>query len=75
MLVIAEIITGSLCGDVTFLVTEHGGPFTAKGFQNWFRDQCDEAGLHHCTAHGLRKARATIAAENGASVHTLMAIF
>jgi hypothetical protein len=27
------------------------------------------------TAHGLRKAGATIAAENGATVHQLMAIY
>ena len=36
---------------------------------------CDAAGLPHCSAHGLRKAGAAIAAENGASVHELMAIF
>ena len=41
----------------------------------WFRERCDEAGLTHCSAHGLRKAGATIAAENGASPHQLMAIF
>jgi integrase len=35
----------------------------------------NEAGLPHCTAHGLRKAGATIAAENGASEHQLMSIF
>ncbi|MCE3248703.1 MAG: integrase family protein, partial [Geminicoccaceae bacterium] len=29
----------------------------------------------HCSAHGLRKAGATIAAENGATEHQLMAIF
>lgn len=29
----------------------------------------------HCTAHGLRKAGATIAAERGASERQLMAIF
>ena len=28
-----------------------------------------------CAGHGLRKAGATIAAENGASAHMLMAIF
>lgn len=36
---------------------------------------CDEAGLKHCSAHGLRKAAATIAAENGATAHQLMSIF
>ena len=32
-------------------------------------------GAPHCTAHGLRKAGATIAAERGASERQLMAIF
>ena len=36
---------------------------------------CDQAGLKLCTAHGLRKAGATIAANNGATAHQLMAIF
>lgn len=31
--------------------------------------------MPHCSAHGLRKAGATIAAENGATEHQLMAIF
>lgn len=63
------------CGDLTFLVTEQGRPFTAAGFGNWFRDRCNEAGLPQCSAHGLRKAGAALAAENGATVHELMAIF
>lgn len=39
-----------------FILTEWGKPFTVNGFGNWFRDQCDAAGLPQCTAHGLRKA-------------------
>jgi len=60
---------------LAFLVTQFGKPFTSNGFGNWFRDRCNEAGLPHCSAHGLRKAGATIAAENGASEHQLMAIY
>jgi integrase len=45
--------------NLTFLMTERGAPFTPAGFGNWFRDRCDEAGLKHCSAHGLRKAAAT----------------
>jgi hypothetical protein len=56
-------------------MTDHGQPFTPAGFGGWFREQCDKAGLKHCSAHGLRKAGASIAAENGASPHQLMAIF
>lgn len=62
-------------GHLTFLVTSFGQPFTSNGFGNWFRRRCNEAGLKHCTAHGLRKAGATIAAENGATEHQLMAIY
>jgi hypothetical protein len=36
---------------------------------------CNDVGLSPCSAHGLRKSGATIAAENGASEHQLMAIF
>ncbi len=41
---------------MSFIVTAYGLPFSKKGFGNRFRKWCDEAGLHHCTAHGLRKA-------------------
>jgi integrase len=68
-------IDASPCGDLTFLVTEFGRPFTGNGFGNKFRDWCDRAGLNHCSAHGLRKAGACIAAENGATEKQLMAIF
>jgi integrase len=44
---------------LTFLVTEWGAPFTSAGFGNWFRDRANEAGLRHCSFHGLRKAAAT----------------
>jgi integrase len=60
--------------DLTFLVTAFGKPFTAAGFGNWFRDQCDTAGLPHCSAHGLRKAAARRLAEAGATEHMIGAI-
>lgn len=69
------VIDATPVGNMTFLVTELGGPFTPDGFGNWFRDRCNEAGLPHCSAHGLRKAGATIAAENGATEHQLMALY
>jgi integrase len=68
-------IDASPTGEMTFLVTEYGRPFSAEGFGNRFREWCDEAGLKHCSAHGLRKAAATTLAENGASAHQLMAWF
>jgi integrase len=69
------IMDATPSGNLTFLVTQFGKPFTAAGFGNWFRRRCDEAKLLHCSAHGLRKAGATIAAENGATEYQLMAIF
>jgi len=69
------IIDASPCGDLTFLVTDFGKPFSAKGFGSKMRRWCNEAGLPQCSAHGLRKAGAAIAAENGATPHQLMAIF
>jgi integrase len=53
--------------NLTFLTTEWGGPFTAAGFSNWFRAQCDVAGLRHCSFHGLRKSAATRFANAGCS--------
>lgn len=69
------IIAASPTGDLTFLVTAHGRPFTAAGFGNRFRAWCDKAGLPQCTAHGLRKAGATRAANLGATDRQLMALF
>lgn len=73
--VLSDIIAASPTGPMTFLETAHGVPFTANGFGNWFRDRCDEAGLPQCSAHGLRKAGASLAAENGATVPQLMALY
>jgi integrase len=73
--ILADIIAASPCGDLTFLVTAHSKPFTANGFGNKMREWCNQAGLTQCTAHGLRKLGATIAAENGATLPQLMAMF
>jgi site-specific recombinase XerD len=70
-----QVIDATACGHLAYLVTEHGKPYSRAGFGNWFRRRCRDAGLQNCSAHGLRKAAATIAAENGATAHQLMAIF
>lgn len=56
----------------TFLATEAGRPFSVAGFGNKFREWCDQAGLPHCSAHGLRKAMAVALAESGASEQEIM---
>jgi len=61
-------------GDLTYLVTQYDKPFTSNGFGNWFRRQCDAAGLPQCSAHGLRKAAASGLAEKGCSTHEIMSI-
>lgn len=60
---------------LAYLVTEFGKPFSVKGLSNRIKKWCVEAGLPHCSVHGLRKAGATIAAENGATEMQLMAIY
>lgn len=73
--IFADILAASPTGDLTFLQTEYGRPFTPKGFSNWFKDRCREAGLGHCSPHGLRKGLATAAADGGATESQLMAFF
>ena len=57
------------------IVSAHGRPYTKESFGNRFRDWCNEAGLPHCSAHGVRKAAATILAESGATASELCAVF
>jgi len=68
-----SIIDASPTGDMTFLVTEFGKPFTHGGFGNWFGDRCREAGLADRSAHGLRKASARRLAEWGATTEQIKA--
>jgi integrase len=69
-----KVLDASPCGDMTYLVTEFNKPFTPAGFGNWFRKQCDKAGLFHCAAHGLRKVAATRMANNGATEKQIMSV-
>jgi integrase len=68
------IIDATPSEHLTFLTTQFGRPFTAAGFGNWFRDQCNDAGLPHCSAHGLRKAAARRLAEAGCTEHEIASI-
>jgi integrase len=71
---VAAIKAGPI-GKNSFLETQYGRRFSDKGIGNAMRQWCDQAGLPHCTAHGLRKAGATILAEFGATDQQLMAVF
>lgn len=75
--VVAElqrIIDASKTGDLTFLVNDYGRAFTNNGFGNRVRKWCDDAGLPHCSIHGLRKAAAARLAEQGCTEFEIMAI-
>ena len=57
-----------------FLVTFNGKPHSDKAFGAWFGKHCNVAGLPSlCRAHGLRKARARIMAEDGKTAHQIAA--
>jgi len=69
-----RIIDATPSKHLNFLINELGAPFTAAGFGNWFRDRCNEAGLTHCSFHGLRKAAATRLIDIGCDVVEAAAI-
>jgi integrase len=59
--------------NLTFLMTERGAPFSVAGFGNWFRRMCNDAGLSHCSIHGLRKAFCTRLSDRGCTPHQIAA--
>ena len=71
---LAASIAATQTGDLAFLVSETGKPWVKESFGNWFSDVCRKTGCPG-SAHGLRKAGATRAAERGATERQLMAIF
>ena len=52
---------------------ERAKAYSATPLGNWFKGRCKEAGLPHCTTHGLRKAGARRLAEAGATEWEVMA--
>ena len=71
---LANALTDVPQGRDTFVVTRKGEAFTSAGMGNWFRARCDEAGLGHCSMHGLRKAAARRLAEAGCTDRQIMSI-
>jgi integrase len=68
-----SIETGPI-GDLTFICGAWGLPLTKESFGNAFSEAACAAGVKK-SAHGVRKLAATRAANNGATVHQMMAIF
>jgi integrase len=71
---LAATLNAGPCGDLTFIAGESGRPLTKESFGNLFRDACTAAGVPG-SAHGVRKIAATRAADSGATVAQLEAIF
>lgn len=72
---LAESIRAYASGQLIFIATQHGKPYTARGFGNWFTDAAKAAGLPEGrTAHGIRKAAARRLAEAGCTSHQIAAI-
>ncbi|MFV0384976.1 tyrosine-type recombinase/integrase [Paracoccus sp. (in: a-proteobacteria)] len=69
-----RIIDASATGDLTFLKTAYGKPYSSDGLGNRMREWCDKAGLSDCSTHGLRKAAASRLAELGCTEFEIMAI-
>lgn len=74
---LAQVLERGPTGDLTFICGERGKPLTKESFGNMFKDACRAAGVDEAkkAAHGLRKVGATRAANNGATVAELEAIF
>jgi integrase len=72
--VLAATLKAGPCGDLAFIAGERGRPLSKEAFGNEFRKVCRAAGVPG-SAHGLRKVAATRAANNGATVAELEAIF
>ncbi|MGB7458961.1 MAG: tyrosine-type recombinase/integrase, partial [Pseudolabrys sp.] len=62
-------------GELAFICGRRGKPLKKESFGTAFKEACVAAGLHDRSAHGCRKIGATRAAEEGASVAQLNAIF
>jgi integrase len=71
---LAATLAAGPCGELAYICGEGGKPLTKESFGNAFGEACRAAGVAK-SAHGVRKIGATRAAENGATVAELEAIF
>jgi integrase len=72
---LAEIIAAGPIGELSIIASKSGQPLRKEVIGTLFKTACKAAGIHSKSAHGIRKAAATRAANNGATVATLEAIF
>ena len=71
---LADTLAAGPCGDLSFIAGARGQPMAKKTFSNEFKIACRAAGVPG-SAHGVRKIAATRAANAGATVAQLEAIF
>lgn len=71
---LAETLRVGPTGDLAYVAGASGQPLAKESFGNMFRDACKAAGVTK-SAHGLRKLAAIRAAEAGATVDELDALF
>lgn len=69
-----SVIDASPTGDLVYIVQANGKPYKKESFGNLFRKWCREAGLSHCSIHGLRKAGIVRLIAEGCTPHQIMAI-
>lgn len=72
--ILAATLAAGPTGDLAFICGARGEPLTKESFGNVFSEACRIAGVKK-SAHGVRKIGATRAAENGATVAELEALF
>jgi len=70
---LAATLQAGPTGDLAFIANARGNPMTKESLGNLFAEACRAAGVQK-SAHGLRKAAATNAANHGATVAELEAI-
>jgi integrase len=70
-----ETLDAGPTGDLAFIVTRRAKPWTKGALGTEFTAAAKAAGVVGKSAHGMRKAAATRAAENGATERELEAIF
>ncbi|WP_273723921.1 tyrosine-type recombinase/integrase [Bartonella sp. AU18XJBT] len=71
---LAKTLETGPIGDETFICGKTNQKLSKESFGDTFRDACNAAGIKK-SAHGLRKLAATCAANSGATVSQLKAIF
>jgi integrase len=73
--ILQQTLDAGPTGELAFICGKNGKPLIKESFGNAFKDACRAAGLFNRSAHGCRKIAAMRAAEAGATVAELNAIF